>query len=181
MKLIVFILVLLFFTLSAARADIYYWTDEKGVLHITDDLQKVPEEYRGSVTVIEQKPVPAKKAPARERPAPSISVPERRPPGVKEELYGGYPLSWWKVSFRKKTQEIEQAELEYLRKRQFVNVFESGRRFGQTYGEKDIDTYERYKDELPELEEKVKRLKDELEELRRKARLAGVPRQVRQQ
>jgi hypothetical protein len=32
------------------RADIYRWTDEAGVVHITDRLEKVPEAYRSKVT-----------------------------------------------------------------------------------------------------------------------------------
>ncbi len=36
----------LFSLLSTANAEFYYWTDQKGVSYATDDLSKVPEEYR---------------------------------------------------------------------------------------------------------------------------------------
>ena len=32
------------------RADIYRWTDDAGVVHITDRLEKVPDAYRSKVT-----------------------------------------------------------------------------------------------------------------------------------
>lgn len=36
----------LFLPISAAYAEFYSWTDKKGIGHATDDLSKVPEEYR---------------------------------------------------------------------------------------------------------------------------------------
>ncbi|MBE7415565.1 MAG: DUF4124 domain-containing protein [Deltaproteobacteria bacterium] len=45
-----------------AYAELYYWTDGQGNVHITDSLEKVPQEWRGKVRV--QKEEEAKEATA---------------------------------------------------------------------------------------------------------------------
>jgi hypothetical protein len=123
--------------LLPAFAEIYHWTDEEGVLHITDDLGKVPEEYRSKAKVFETRP-------AEEFPAVEPAPPPAAPGLEVEELYDGQPLDWWK--------EVEES---------------------------DVETYQRYKKEIPEDEKRFEELDGELEELRRKARNAGVPKEVR--
>ena len=166
------LLITLFSGLSPVLAEIYHWTDEDGVLHITDDLGKVPEEQRGKVNVFETKP-------DREGPPEEGPVVEPPPAVEVEELYDGMPLSWWKKQFKERRESIAGVEGAYTKKKQFVEVFEAGRRFGQVYEERDIETYERYKKEIPEDEEGLEGLAEVLEELQRKARSAGVPKKVR--
>ncbi len=166
------LLIILLAGLSPVLAEIYHWTDEDGVLHITDDLGKVPEEQRGKVNVFETKP-------AREGPPEEGPVVEPPPAVEVEELYDGMLLSWWKKQFKEIRKSIAGVEGAYTKKKQFVEVFEAGRRFGQVYEERDIETYERYKKEIPEDEERLEGLAEELEELQRKARSAGVPKKVR--
>lgn len=158
--------------LSPALAEIYHWTDEEGVLHITDDLGKVPEEYRPKAKVFKTRP-------AEEFPAVEPAPPPAAPGLEVEELYDGQPLDWWEEQFGKIEKRIAELEGAYNKKRQFVDVFEGGRRFGQVFEESDIETYQRYKKEIPEDEKSFKELNRELEELRRKARSAGVPKEVR--
>ena len=45
MRFIVVFLLLLFGTVSLSSADLYKWVDEKGIVHFTDDLMRVPQEY----------------------------------------------------------------------------------------------------------------------------------------
>jgi hypothetical protein len=158
--------------LSPAFAEIYHWTDEEGVLHITDDLGKVPEEYRSKAKVFET-------GPAEEEPAVEPAPPPAAPGLEVEELYDGQPLDWWKEEFEKIEKRIAELEGAYNKKRQFVSVFEAGRRFGQVFEQSDVETYQRYKKEIPEDEKRFEELDGELEELRRKARSAGVPKEVR--
>lgn len=158
--------------LSPALADIYKWTDEEGVLHITDDLGKVPEEYRGNVDVTETKPpreVPPEEGPVVE-PPPAVEV---------KELFGGVPLSWWKKQFKEIRESIAEVEGAHAKKKQFVQVYESGSKYGLLYEKSDFETYERYKKEIPEDEKRLGELTEELEKLQRKARSAGVPKKVR--
>lgn len=163
--------------LSPVLAEIYHWTDEDGVLHLTDDLGKVPEEQRGKVNVFETKP--DREGPPEEGPPEEGPVVEPPPAVEVEELYDGMLLSWWEKQFQEIRKSIAGVEGAYTKKKQFVEVFEAGRRFGQVYEERDIETYERYKKEIPEDEEMLEGLAEELEELQRKARSAGVPKKVR--
>ncbi len=54
----IFLCTFMFFLLYPlpASSDIYHWTDEKGVLHLTDDIRNVPEEFREKAGVIKTKP-----------------------------------------------------------------------------------------------------------------------------
>jgi hypothetical protein len=172
---LIFIAVLLGF--SPAYADMYQWIDEEGVLHIADDMHKVPEEYRSKVKKIETKR--AEEEPVLE---PSPAAPSQMPeqPGEEEELFGGHPLKWWKEQFDKMKDRIAKVEGSYNKKKLYVDVFERGRRFGQVFETDQIETYERYKKEIPRDEEKLEELNEELEGLRKKATGAGVPKEIRE-
>lgn len=171
MKKIFLTLLAVSFLASSALADLYQWTDKEGVLHLTNDIGSVPEDYRGKVKVYKSAPAEKKKE----------AVPEAQPPEQEkgEELYGDQTLDWWKETFRKKTEDLQALEAGYNAKKQFIAVFEGGRRFGQVFSTEDVETYNRYLKELPRDEASLNALKDELSELRRKARILGVPKSVR--
>jgi hypothetical protein len=162
---------------SFALADIYHWTDDKGVLHLTDDIRNVPEEYREKAGVIKTKP--AREGPVVEPLPPPPAVTEPLVEEEAQELYGGQTLQWWKLQFHILKKEIETVEAHYFEKRRFVEVYEKGRRFGQIFETGELYLYERYKREIVWDEERLEELRAELEELRRSARGAGVPREVR--
>ena len=46
MRAILVFVVFLLFTPSFSHGEMYRWVDEKGTLHFTDDLTKIPEQYR---------------------------------------------------------------------------------------------------------------------------------------
>ncbi len=156
-------------------ADLYRWTDDDGVLHITDDLGRVPEEERAAVKVFKSRPL-------EDAVLPEVRPPAREPAedGRKRPvLYGDQTLVWWINTFRKKIGEVRDVESGIYAKKQFVEVFEGGRRFGQIYGEEELARYEKLSEEIPEDESRLEGLKDELSELRRKATIYGVPREAR--
>ncbi len=156
-----------------AFGDLYRWTDKEGVLHITDDLQKVPPEHRGKVE-------PYKTQERHEREEPSQGIPATpQPEKTRPELYGDYTLDEWKDLFKKSREEIEKLEASYQSKRRFVELFESGRRVGQIYSAEDAQTYAGYKKNMPEDESRLKSLKDAFNELVRKATNNGVPKDIR--
>lgn len=160
---------------SLAFADLYEWKDKDGMVHLTDSMQNVPEDYRDSVKVY--KPATKEKERMESAPdQPSEPEQEQRP----LDLYGDQPLEWWVNAFSKKRGEIDALDSSIASKKQLMSVFESGRRFGQVFEQKDIDTYERYKQELPDDEQKLSGLKEDLSDLKRKATLVGVPREVRE-
>jgi hypothetical protein len=188
------VLLLLVFISQAAFADVYHWTDKQGVLHITNDIGNVPEEYRSEAEVIVTEPV--EEEPLVE--TPPSKMPER---GGQEELYGDQPLSWWIEKLGRMKKEIEELESELNRKKMFTDVYERGWMMrelyfrvkrgedpdalralerGAIYTPAQIETYERYKDEVLGKDKDIKRLEEELDELRRKARIQGVPRKIRE-
>ncbi len=169
--LVAFFLVLLLPTGSAAN--LYRWTDSDGVLHITDDLGKVPQERREGVKTFKSTPA---QEPLAERAAPPPSVMKER---KGAELYGDHPVEWWLNTFRKKRRDIQSLEAGIQSKKQFISVFEGGRRFGQIYGEEDVKRYELSKAEVVDDASRLDGIKAELAELERKAAIYGVPEEIR--
>ncbi|HBO84734.1 MAG: hypothetical protein A2073_02950 [Deltaproteobacteria bacterium GWC2_42_11] len=154
-------------------ADIYEWTDEKGNIHVVDDILNVPAKYRDKVKIYKEKPVEIeRRRPVEERPEQTISPPS-------EELFGNYPLEWWKAEFEKIKRDISELEKTISEQKRYVDVFERGRRLGQTYTKDEIEAYDQYKKQITESEARLKELKSEFDELRRKAASYGVPRSIR--
>ena len=62
LSLAVFCLACAFIQVESAHADLYSWRDEKGRLHVTDNLSNIPAEFRkqsGKIKTFESKPAPA--------------------------------------------------------------------------------------------------------------------------
>jgi hypothetical protein len=67
-------------------AEIYSWTDEQGVVHMTDQWTNVPEPMRSRVSVRESSPQPSDSLPASrqaERPLPPVEPQTVRPPTLQ--------------------------------------------------------------------------------------------------
>ncbi len=164
---------LLVFGAAPARADLYKWEDSDGVLHITDDIRKVPESKRGSVKVFKIKPKTQ-----REKADGHVYIPPTRPAEKKVVLYGGEPIEWWEEAFSKLVEEIDFLKDDIEKKRQFITVFEGGRRFGQIFGDAEIANYKKYKKDIVKDRERLAEVEAELEKLRKKARIEDVPREI---
>ena len=170
----------LFFILfsSNAVADLYQWQDEKGDIHIVDDMLLVPARYRNKVKVLKEKP--AGEIPPSQQKLDEEDVPQQPPVEEEEELYGDRPLRWWQTEFnirKERTLELEKAIAEQKR---YISIFEKGRGIGQIYSREDIEMYENYKKGLPDNEAELNRLKTDIEELRNRARASGVPKEIRE-
>ncbi len=179
MKSLLTAMAVVVFLAANAYADIYQWKDKSGNTHITDSLEKVPREYRNKVEVRKAAPTTREKAPPPAGPTAAGDGAVTPPSESGQELYGDKTIEWWKGEFDRMMKEIEKAETGLDSKRQFVSVFEKGRRVGQIYDGKDIETYERYKKEIVDDEARLAKFKEGLEELRRQARFAGVPKEIR--
>ncbi|MBI4948990.1 MAG: DUF4124 domain-containing protein [Deltaproteobacteria bacterium] len=167
------LIALIVLSASPALAELYQWKDSEGVVHITDRPENIPERYTGQVRVIEES-VPLL---ARDE-GEMVQRGEPRD-GRGDELYGDHPLEWWRQTFMKRSEERSSLESGIAAKRQLIEVYEGGRRFGQIYASGEVETYARYKKELPDDQERLSKLIDEIGELRRKAAIAGVPRDIR--
>ena len=91
---------------SRAHADIYRWTDARGIVHLDDDLARVPEPQRDGMRVFQAKPVTA---PA-EGPGPTqaafaagvardlgLRVSELQDPVSVLQVVGIYPVNGWSL------------------------------------------------------------------------------------
>jgi len=163
-----------------AHADWYRWVDDEGKLHITDDIGTIPDEKRFEMELF--KVTPAEKRPEVRQPAPEVRPEVSEPEAVNggEELYGGEPLRWWKETFIGLGTEISELEDAIESKQRFVDIFLSGRRVGQIYGEDDVRTYESYSAELPGDRDSLERLMTRRDKLLQSATKAGVPKYVKE-
>lgn len=178
MKSYIFIVISIFLLLpSFVLADIYHWTDKEGVMHITDDMGKVPFEYREKVSVMETdesvKAVKVKDVRSRTKSkGEKAKDPER-------EIYGDYALTWWRLSFERLRGEIASAQKELDQKEEFISMFRRGRRLGQHINPKNIETFKRYEVEVPLIKERLLKNQKNMNDLRRRARISGVPKEIR--
>ncbi len=93
----------------ATGQEIYRWVDEKGVVHFTDDLTKVPERYQDQVKTKKltkeppsPSPIPAEVAVPRE----SESLP------VTKDLLGRGE-EWWQAKVREWNDKLKEAQKNY--------------------------------------------------------------------
>ena len=136
-------------------------------------MEKVPQEYRAKVRIIKEEPKEG---------APGLEMTTPKPLGAEPGnlLYGDNTLEWWRQSFIKKKNDINEMQSAISVKTQFMEVYEGGRRFGQVYAPEHVAQYNLYREELPEDLRKLTELRSEYEELQRRATIAGVPREIRE-
>jgi DNA repair exonuclease SbcCD ATPase subunit len=177
-RYIVPLLLLFLLTISppsfSGIGDYYQWTDRDDNVHITDDLLNVPQEYKDKVRVIESTHI--EEDDIEEDELDVTPTPVQR----DEELFGGQSLSWWQWRLDRKRQEVEDAERLVAERKRYIDVFEKARRLAQRFTEEEFEAYKNYKDDLPANDERLTKLREELEELKRRARIAGVPKSVRE-
>ncbi|MEK7841620.1 MAG: hypothetical protein AAB197_02995 [Deltaproteobacteria bacterium] len=159
-------------------ADLYQWQDEKGDIHVVDDILLVPPKYKDKVKALKAKP--SEQGPSSSQPLIQPPKPSEPPAKQQNELYGDYPLEWWKREFDARKKEIGELEKTIEEEKNFIVDYERGRRLYRLYSKEDIEKYETYKNNLPDNENQRNKLKSDLEEFRRKAQTYGVPREVRE-
>ncbi len=95
MKISVFLFSLFLLFGSLAYGDVYKWVDEKGTLHFTDDLSKIPEKYRPEVETIKK---PKEKETIKVSPPDSMGktsssiLQQEEPPGYEVPLIRKYEI-----------------------------------------------------------------------------------------
>ena len=89
---------------NAAWAAVYEWVDSQGIVHMTDDADKVPGKYRKIMKIreIDTRDVGTPSSLAEK---PSVSVPAL---GQKTELYGDHDRDWWRTSFANVRNELKR-------------------------------------------------------------------------
>jgi hypothetical protein len=96
----------LFVLLPSVHADtIYKWVDKNGVINFTDDIERVPSQYRNQVEKeVEQDA-------SRAEPPTSAGSPLQRNEGVRETKKDIYGLgeTWWREKARQWNEQLKDA------------------------------------------------------------------------
>ncbi len=178
MRYALFLVAALFLFSIDARAAVYEWKDDKGVINFTDNPSNIPAKYRKkakkrpSINVEEQQVAPpqgTEESPQAVEPAPK---------GESQVLYGGHNQDWWRSRFNSLRDELKKIQDGLPAKN---DELQAARRKMTIY------TYPRnrtaYYDLLADIEKdnaRIKELNTELESLDNEASRAGVPSDWRQ-
>lgn len=170
-----------------ASAKLYKWRDSEGVLHVVDDLHMVPQKDMDKLGIDLDALEEEIRAPEKSiiKPAPQIqdaptkTTIQKKPIDPSDEMFDGKTLQWWVRTLNRIKREQSEIVRSMESKEEYIRIFEGGRKLGSIYNQNSVDRYTRYKRELPEDRETLKKKKDYLVKLIRRAKNAGVPRNVR--
>ncbi|WP_318258751.1 DUF4124 domain-containing protein [Geobacter anodireducens] len=101
---------------GAASAETYQWTDDAGVVHFTDNLERIPPKYLKRVKELPSVRGETPSSPAMEPPAAPAEVkpaPTPQPP----LLYGGLDEQGWRSRFSSLREELDVIEKSLPKKR----------------------------------------------------------------
>ncbi len=93
--------------------EIYRWTDEKGVVHFTDDPTQIPEKYREKMKTekIPTESSPPSQAQPQTVPTGPPLVKPAEPSGRKDIL--GRGEDWWKAQAKMWKEKLQNAQKDY--------------------------------------------------------------------
>lgn len=164
------IIIFLIIVPSLQAEPIYKWVDKSGGINFTDDLEKVPPQYRDQIQKTE--PKEEKKDIQKGEGAPSFAPPSISPTvrGKKEtDIYGRDEVWWrervrpWREQLREATQNLETAKNEFTQK-----TVEMGRKGLVSRARYQIEA-EKYDRERKKYEAQIAEAKEMLEKLSREA------------
>lgn len=208
-RILLLMAVMVVFSATNVKAAIYTWTDDSGNIHMVDDEEKIPPEYRDKAIEAEEHAPPAQETLKRRPVIGGAAVRAESSGGLTEaDFYGGHTLLWWKNAidekraalksfqdeFEIKKGYVDAVEIAYALRRAYKRVESAGglgpatgvtykdRRFLKTtqlFTGDQVAKYNRYKEEVEGAEGIIKRLNEALEDILRDARLNDVPKSVR--
>lgn len=147
-----------------ARADIYRWEDENGVLHFTDDVSNIPAAYRGKVKMFVKEPT---------EPVPPPSSPAERGVYTPPSTYLPAPSREDEAEAAAREAEslstrIEQLKARISAKENLVKTVENRQNLAlnplrnRVVDPGDMELYRKYRAELPGDREQLKELESRL-------------------
>lgn len=176
------ILVLIIAVMAAGPlwGETYEWTDSKGVVNFTDDLDKVPAKYRTKVRERESVrseegaiPSPGGSEPVMQQ---TGKVPPPSSPPVT--VYGGHGQGWWRGQYASLRQGIKAIESSLAEKRDKLAELKRKRIIYQRT--RDRVAYNQLEAEIKNDEAQLKEVQDKLNALDDEANKGGVPQDWRQ-
>ena len=141
---------------TGASADIYRWVDESGTIHFTDDESNIPDAYRGKSSVTIHEPA---KSPEQ---SPDVSAGTGRETTPASPADGSAAAP--SVEPETPASEIEQLKSKIAAKEEFIKYVEERRNLAlnpdrrRVLNPGDIDLYNKYKEELPRDQERLREL-----------------------
>lgn len=153
---------------SLQAEPIYKWIDKSGVVNFTDDLERVPVQYRDQIQKIEPK---EEKKDVQKVEPPSISPTAREK--KETDIYGRDEV-WWRERVRPWKEQLKEAteNLENTRKKFAEKTAEMGRKGlvsrarYQVEAEKYDQEKKKYEAQIAEAQEMLEKLSKEAEEAR---------------
>ena len=169
MRLVRAVLVSIFIC-NTAWATVYEWVDSQGVVHMTDNPDKVPAAYR---KVMRTREIDTRDAATPAAAPQSETVGAPVPPPVEAGLYGGHDENWWRTSFgeARGNHKALQDQIDEKKK----SLAEIHRRRVLYQKPSDRVAYFALADEIARDEENASALQDSLAKLEYQADGAGVP------
>ena len=174
------LILLLVYPLSAL-AETYQWTDERGTVHFTEDLGKVPKKYRKNAKLLGSEEdasgsapkVPGSEesaAPGRQAVEPARPATPQGDPAKDKKLYGGKDESAWRSEFQQVKNELQYngSEIAALRGR-LDDTSKMSR-----------SEYLSIQATIKHAENRMQQARKKLDLLREKADRYGVPEELRQ-
>ena len=101
----------------AGGQETYQWVDEKGTVHFTDDVGKIPEKYQDQVkkkeSPREPAPAPTPTPPSSSRPPVGKPLPPPQATGVEKKDILGRGEDWWRDKAMEWKQKLVKAQKDY--------------------------------------------------------------------
>jgi hypothetical protein len=163
---------------AVACADVYRWVDDKGVVHFTDDPDRIPGKYLKSVT---KRPAPSSPPSSSGSSQPVSSSPQqvRQPPGIPgTALSGGMNEQTWRSRFSALRTEIKTLQNGLPAKREALDQLRRKRIIYQRT--QDRMAYNDLNANIERDEARIAELQAQLSALEVEASKAGVPLDWRQ-
>jgi hypothetical protein len=110
--LLIFVIFLFLFITNPGYAQVFKWIDEKGSVHFTDDITKIPEKYRQAIEQIEtreEKPETNTESGPAQKKQPESQTDRL---GRGEEYWQGR-VEEWKKKLRSAQEKVESLRLKY--------------------------------------------------------------------
>jgi len=159
--------------LIAGSQETYQWVDEKGTVHFTDDVGKIPEKYQDQV---KEKKIPKEPAPA-PSPSPSIRPPQSKAPpepAVEKKDILGRGEEWWRDKAMEWKQKLIKAEKDYTDAQAALKVKDKELEDAKF---KPKSFQRKLQDEVKVLEEKANAQKNQVDEAKNMLE-KGLPKQA---
>ena len=161
----IFLLAGVMMMVGVAHAEIYQWTDKGGIVHFTDNPDKIPPAYRSRAKEVDVTPT-----------IQETGQLNQTQPTTDEKIgptYGGHDELWWRSSFMGLREKIQVIQGEIGGNKEDLTEIRRKRTIYQKPS--DRVAFHELDDKIKKQEEQVKDLQKQLADLDAEANRSGVP------